>query len=126
MQIKILLLLGSIFVGSSYASGTIVIPPPPKPKVVLDQAKIDQGKSLFFKTNEAGVSCSTCHIKGAKKAFRRRKLARKLKKISKNVKKCGLTEGRMGEHFYNQLNKEDIVAIQQFLAKKYRLEDYLR
>lgn len=126
MKSKLLLLLSGLVVGSSYASGTIVIPPPPKPKVVLDAAKIAKGESLFKKANDAGVSCSTCHVKGAKKAFRRRKLARKLKGISKNIKKCSLTDGRMGEHFYNGLNKEDIVAIQQFLAKKYRLEDYLR
>lgn len=126
MKLKLLLLFSTIVVSCTYASGTIVVSPPPKPRVILDANKVAKGELLFKQTNKAGISCSTCHVKGAKKAFRRRKLARKLKGISKNIKNCSLTEGRMGEHFYNGLNSEDIVAIQQFLAKKYRLEDYLR
>ena len=126
MNSKIFLLLGALSVSTIYASGTIVIPPPPKPRVALDPQKIERGKELFEKKNSNGVSCKTCHAKGGVKAFRRRKLAKKLKRISKNTKRCSLTEGRMGKEFHENLNKEDIVALQQFLAKKYRLEDYLR
>ncbi|PCJ17459.1 MAG: hypothetical protein COB02_13635 [Candidatus Cloacimonadota bacterium] len=126
MNLKLFILLGSVGLSSLFASGTIVIPPPPKPKIPLDLAKIAKGKLLFYQKSATGMSCSACHNKGEVKPFRRRKLAKKLKRISKNIKKCSFADGRMGKEFHNSINKKDIVAIQQFLAKKYRLEDYLR
>ncbi|MCJ8347442.1 cytochrome c [bacterium] len=126
MNLKLVFMLGSLAISSLHASGTIVIPPPPKPKIKLDPVKIERGRALFQKKNSEGLSCSSCHTKGGVKAFRRRKLARKLKRISKNIKKCSFTEGRMGKEFHESVNKDDVIALQQFLAKKYHLEDYLR
>ncbi len=118
------IILSFIFLGSVYASGTFFRPPPPPRTQNLDPQDLKKGEEIYRK-QVGSQSCAGCHHEGQKQAFRRRSLSRAFRKFGETIRDCQLDAGRMGLQVAYVETPEDLQAIKTYLAKEYRLEEYL-
>lgn len=108
------------------ASGTFFYQSPPKPRQILEQGVVELGKSIFEKTNDKGLSCSSCHAKKSEYKFRRRKLSKIINDLQGNIKKCSVASDRMGFSQTITATDESLEALKLYIAQKWKLLDYLR
>ena len=108
------------------ASGTFVYQSPPKPRKPLDQNLVKRGKGIFEKTNDQGLSCSSCHAKKSKYKFRRRKLSKIINGLQVNIEKCSVATDRMGLSQTIASTDETLQALKLYIAKHWKVLDYLR
>ena len=122
-QFMILLFATITLVGSS---GTFVFPPPPKINLVVDSEVLLRGETLFKKVFSDDLSCHSCHGKQSKLKFRRRKLRKVINKLAGQIKKCSTQSDRMGLSESVGVDPRDLESIQIYMAKQWKLLDYLR
>ena len=109
------------------ASGTFIYPPdPPKKIPVVNEAQFEMGRKFFTKTFPTGQSCANCHGKKAEKKFRRRGLHRKINKLLGQFNKCATDPQRLGIEKPYQPEDSEFRSVRFFLAKEYRLLEYLK
>ena len=108
------------------ASGTFVYQSPPKPRQILDQNVVELGKGIFEKTNDKGLSCSSCHAKKSEYKFRRRKLSKIINDLQGNIKKCSVASDRMSLSQTITATDESLEALKLYIAQQWKVLDYIR
>ena len=116
-----------LFNYSLTASGTFIYPPdPPKKTVMVKESTFQMGKRLFERVFRTGNSCSTCHSKSADQKFRRRSLHRTINKFLPWLNKCVLDGKRIGGDQAYSGESLEYQSLRLYLAREYRLLEYLK